>query len=148
MIIQASNKDYTRLITIWENAVKATHDFLTDNDFEYYKSHLPDYFKQVVLYIYKNGDGVPVGFMGVSGSVLEMLFVDAAYRGCGVGAKLLRYAESVLNIRELYVNEQNKQAVDFYIHMGFHIIGRSASDNDGKPYPLLHLRKAQLSKNR
>lgn len=148
MITQASNNDYARLITIWENAVKATHDFLTDNDFKYYKSHLPDYFRKVDLYIYKNRDGMPVGFMGVSGSVLEILFVDAAYRGCGIGAKLLRHAESVLNIQELYVNEQNKQAVDFYNHMGFHIIGRSAYDNDGKPYPLLHLHKAQLSRNR
>ena len=100
MITKASNYDYTRLITIWENAVKATHDFLTDNDFKYYKSHLPDHFRQVDLYIYKNRDGMPVGFMGVSGSILEMLFVDAAYRGCCVGTKLLRYAESVLNIRE------------------------------------------------
>lgn len=148
MITQASVRDYAHLTTIWENAVKATHDFLGNNDFEYYKSHLPDYFRQVDLYIYKNEYGVPVGFMGVSGSVLEMLFVDADYRGCSVGAKLLRHAESVLNIRELFVNEQNKQAVDFYIHMGFRIIGRSALDNDGKPYPLLHLHKSRLSKNR
>lgn len=98
-----------------------------------------DYFGHVNLYVYKNENGEIVGFMGVSGSMLEMLFVDAAFRGCGVGRKLLLYAVSKLNVCKLDVNEQNSQAVGFYTHMGFKIIGRSPLDNEGKPYPLLHL---------
>ena len=37
-------------------------------------------------------------------------------------------------------NEQNEQAVGFYLHMGFKVSGRSPVDDFGKPYPLLHMR--------
>ena len=38
MISSAEKKDYPVLIDIWESAVKATHDFLSDEDFEFYKT--------------------------------------------------------------------------------------------------------------
>lgn len=44
-------------------------------------------------------------------------------------------------MRCLDVNEQNEQAVGFYLHMGFEVAGRSELDGTGKPYPLLHLRR-------
>lgn len=138
-ITKASKKDFARLLTIWENSVKATHDFLDIKDFVYYQSRMMDYFGQVNLYVYKDEQGSPLGFMGVSENTLEKLFVDAVYRGFGVGAKLLRYAISELHIYKLDVNEQNIQAVGFYMHMGFKIMGRSPFDNEGRPYPLLHL---------
>ena len=37
------------------------------------------------------------------------------------------------------VNEQNEQAVGFYLKMGFTVTGRSPLDAQGKPYPLLHM---------
>ena len=138
-IITGTRTDFVRLLAIWESAVKATHDFLDDKDFIYYQSRMTDYFEQVNLYVYKNEKGEIIGFMGVSGSMIEMLFVDAAFRGCGVGKRLLLYALNTLNVCKLNVNEQNSQAVGFYTHMGFKITGRSPLDNDGKHYPLLHL---------
>ncbi len=80
-----------------------------------------------------------VGFIGVSGSMLEMLFVDAAFRRRGIGRKLLHYVVDKLNVCKLDVNEQNNQAIGIYTHMGFKIMGRSPLDNEGNPYPLLHL---------
>jgi len=38
------------------------------------------------------------------------------------------------------VNEQNSQAVGFYGKMGFKRTGRSPVDDQGRPYPLIHLR--------
>jgi putative acetyltransferase len=37
------------------------------------------------------------------------------------------------------VNEQNEQALGFYRHLGFEVVGRSPLDGQGKPYPLLHM---------
>ncbi len=138
-IIKTSKQDYVRLSAIWESAVKATHDFLDSRDFAYYRSRLTHYFGQVALYAYKDEQGELAGFMGVSGPVLEMLFVDVAFRGNGIGTKLLRHAVHQLNVRKLDVNEQNIQAVCFYTRRGFRITGRSPFDCEGKPYPLLHL---------
>ena len=38
------------------------------------------------------------------------------------------------------VNEQNVSAAGFYAHRGFEVVGRSETDEAGRPYPLLHLR--------
>ncbi|WP_262694261.1 GNAT family protein [Chryseobacterium daecheongense] len=33
----AQPKDYPRIMEIWESSVKATHDFLKEEDFNYFK---------------------------------------------------------------------------------------------------------------
>ncbi len=63
-----------------------------------------------------------------------------AWRGHGIGRQLLVYAIDVLGATTLDVNEQNEQALGFYLHMGLEVIGRSERDDFGKPYPLLHMR--------
>ncbi len=42
-----------------------------------------------------------------------------------------------------YVDEQNEQAVGFYLKMGFEVAGRSELDSTGKPFPLLHMALAR-----
>jgi putative acetyltransferase len=37
------------------------------------------------------------------------------------------------------VNEQNPEAVGFYLHYGFAQTGRSPLDGEGRPFPLLHM---------
>ena len=37
------------------------------------------------------------------------------------------------------VNEQNEKALQFYLHLGFQVIGRDETDSMGKPFPILHL---------
>lgn len=138
-IIPATVADYPRLQAIWESAVQATHNFLSEEDFAYYRSRLTDYFAQVELYVYKDEQGELAGFIGVADGHVEMLFVDNAFRRQGVGRQLLSFAVTRLNARRLDVNEQNQQALGFYTHMGFKIMGRSPLDGEGKPYPLLHL---------
>lgn len=141
MISSASRKDYPVLIAVWESAVKATHDFLSDEDFEFYKKHIPIYFEHVSLYMYKDDKGVIKGFLGIEDDSIEMLFVDNTSRGSGIGKILLDYAVNKLNARKVDVNEQNKQALDFYYHLGFKEVGRSEYDGEGKGYPILHLEK-------
>lgn len=131
--------EYPRLVEVWRSAVDATHDFLADEDRDAIQAQLAsDYLPQVDLYVAERG-GVPVGFAGVSGQKLEMLFVEAAVRGLGIGSALLSYVLA-LGVTEVDVNEQNPQAVEFYRRRGFAVIGRSAEDDQGRPYPLLRLR--------
>lgn len=141
MITTASINDYPRLLEIWENATRATHHFLAPADFEYYKEVLPAYLKQVDLHVYRDERGIPLAFVGVAGPRVEMLFVDADSRGAGIGGQLLLFAYNVLNAWQVDVNEQNGQAREFYERLGFQTAGRSALDNEGRPYPLLHMER-------
>jgi putative acetyltransferase len=139
MIDSVSPKDCPRLLEVWESAVRSTHDFLKAEDFVFYKSQLPLYFDSLDLYACKNGREEILGFLGVAGRKIEMLFIDSAFRGKGVGKKLLNFAVSQLKADKVDVNEQNRQATGFYTHFGFSIAGRSEVDGEGKNYPLLHL---------
>lgn len=77
-------------------------------------------------------------------SHLEALFVDASARGLGVGKRLISHALALHPDLSVDVNEQNQQAIEFYQHMGFQVTGRSEQDNQGRPYPLLHLSKSNV----
>ena len=139
MIRKIEVTDYPRLVEIWESAVSATHDFLKEEDFRYYKQQLPTYFQYVNLYGWEK-NGRLAGFMGIAEGNLEMLFVDNDYRGIGVGKELITYAIDNLEVTKVDVNEQNVQALGFYKHVGFQVYERSELDGEGKEYPILHMR--------
>ena len=139
MIRKINEEEYPRLLEIWISAVENTHDFLKNEDFEFYKENLPTYFQYVNLVGYYTTDNILVGFAGVADHNLEMLFIHNDYRGKGIGKELLNYTIENLEVSKVDVNEQNKQAVDFYLHLGFKVINRSEKDGEGKEYPILHL---------
>ncbi|WP_396954364.1 acetyltransferase [Nesterenkonia sp. CL21] len=132
--------EYPTLAAIWRGAVDATHDFLAEADRDEIETRLQsDYFPAVVLSVAER-DGRPVGFSGVLDGTLEMLFVDATHRDSGIGTALLAHAIKDHAVTTVDVNEQNASAAGFYAHRGFEVVGRSETDEAGRPYPLLHLR--------
>lgn len=54
---------------------------------------------------------------------------------------VLTYGIEHLGVTELTVNEQNPGAVGFYEHMGFSTYRRTDLDEEGRPYPLLYMRR-------
>ena len=133
--------DYARLVQIWEDSVRATHDFLPDSYIDMLRNLvLTRYLDAVMLICTKDSCQRITGFAGVSAGKVEMLFIDPRYRGQGLGRQLLGYAIEHMNADELDVNEQNPQALGFYLKQGFEVIGRTEHDGLGQPYPLLHLR--------
>ncbi len=128
-----------RLIEVWEKAVRSSHHFLAEEDLAYYKPRVKSvYFPAVELYVIRNGQNI-VAFMGLSQDMVEMLFVLPSEKGKGMGTALLRFAQVTKHIRKIDVNEQNTEACQFYLRRGYRVIGRDATDADGKPYPILHL---------
>lgn len=81
----------------------------------------------------------PCAFFAVSDDNLEMLFVDTEYMGQGFGGLALTYVLENLQVYKVDVNEQNQQAVNFYLKKGYQLVERSAVDGMGKSYPILHL---------
>ena len=117
-----------RLVELWEASVRATHDFLSEEDIRGIRTYVPDALRSIAdLRIVRDAEGVPVAFMGCDGRRLEMLFVGPACRGAGVGTALVREAFAA-GVTEVVVNEQNPSARGFYEHVGFAVCGRSERD--------------------
>ena len=135
-----SKTEFPEVVVVWEASVRATHHFLKEEDILYFKPLiLNEYLNAVQLGCIRNTDKKIIGFMGVADRQLEMLFIHPEYRGMGIGKSLLTYSIHELNVNKVDVNEQNEQAVEFYMHCGFEIISRSELDASGKPYPILHM---------
>ncbi|QVV62162.1 acetyltransferase, partial [Leclercia sp. Colony189] len=140
-IESAFPSQFDRLVAIWESSVRATHHFLQESDIAALRPLLLNaYLPNLNVVIARDENGVIHGFLGVDENRIEMLFVDDASRGKGVGTLLLRHAIDHFGANEVDVNEQNPQGVGFYQHMGFEQVGRSERDGQGNPFPLLHMR--------
>lgn len=137
-IVKCGRGDYATLAGIWERSVRATHDFLDEASFNEIRDALiPDYFPNVDLYAVSENDSL-VGFIGLHGDMIEMLFIDSDARGQGYGSALIEFAKENGATR-VDVNEQNPLALAFYQSKGFRIVGRDETDDTGRPYPILHL---------
>lgn len=139
--ITQRSENMNRLLEIWKSAVQKTHTFLSEADVLAIKQEVLRGIMGVQrLCGFFDDDGALQGFIGVDGQKIEMLFVDANARGQGVGKRLLHFAITNFNAIYVDVNEQNGQGVGFYEHMGFAKTSRSDHDEQGRPFPILHLK--------
>ena len=143
-IIEITNRtdSLTRqLLEVWESAVRQTHTFLSESEILRIKGYVPDAISNVArLLVSMDDSDMPVAFLGLEGSKIEMLFVDASHRGQGIGKQLVAFAIDNYAASEVTVNEQNPLAIGFYEHMGFQTYKRTDFDEEGNPYPLLYMR--------
>lgn len=128
------------LAELWEESVRSSHHFLTENNISYYRTRLKEVYLQAVqLYVIRNTR--IVAFMGLGDDMVEMLFVLPSEKGKGHGTALLNFALHEKHIHKIDVNEDNQEAYTFYINRGYKVVGRDAVDADGKPYPVIHMEK-------
>ena len=142
VIIKDRNSNIIQELTaLWRCSVIQTHTFLTDKDIDEIEKYVPQALKEVEhLIVIKNKDEY-LGFMGIENQRLEMLFLAPQHIGQGIGRKLIEYGIKEHQITEVTVNEQNSNAVDFYKHLGFNIYKRTDFDEQGRPFPLLYMRR-------
>lgn len=132
--------EYPEVVEVWEASVRATHDFLKEEDIAYFKPLiLLVYLKAVDLRCVRNENHRIIGFLGVAEAKIEMLFIHPDAIGKGIGKTFVDYAVQQMLVTKVDVNEQNQQAVGFYEHLGFKTVARSELDSLGKPYPILHM---------
>ncbi|MCL9777193.1 GNAT family N-acetyltransferase [Vibrio methylphosphonaticus] len=133
-------EDYAEMLNVWENSVRATHDFITEEDIEFFKPIIIEQaFPTVTLRCIRSDASSILGFVGIYDSKVEMLFILNKARGQGIGKVLLQYTIEQLGATKVDVNEQNPQAVGFYEYMGFKVVSRSPLDDMEKPFPILHM---------
>ena len=132
--------DVPRALEIWRSALDATHQFLSaadraEIDTLVAKQFLPN----AQLWIAADDSDRPMGFLVIDQAKIEALFVDPAVHGRGYGSLLVDHAMSIEPKLTVDANEQASNALGFYLRRGFRILGRSPTDDQGRPYPLVHL---------
>lgn len=103
------------------------------------KKEIPTYLKYVDanLWLY---DGAAVGFSGINKGNLEMLFIDPEHFRKGFGTEILQHLLTENHIQKVDVNKDNEQALNFYIKNGFKSYKESSHDEQGRDYPIIHLK--------
>lgn len=142
----ACTGEHDQLLAIWRAAVEASHGFLAPADIDWYEGVVSGYLPQMRdVRVAVQGDGLLVGFIAQDAGEIYMLFVAPHAQGSGVGSALLGdVADEYAELR-VDVNEQNPTARAFYTAKGFVQVGRSDTDGQGRPFPLLHLKRVQPS---
>ena len=142
IIRRAISTESEILLDRWLRSVRATHAFVSAEDIEAMIPHVRTYLSDSTseLWIACDASGTAMGFMGLSGSKMDALFLAPEFHGRGAGRLLVRHAQSLRGELTVDVNEQNEAACRFYEACGFVVEGRSELDEQGRPYPLLHMR--------
>lgn len=143
VIRAAAPADHAALLAIWERSVRATHEFLTEADIAELHPLVAEELASGSLELWVLTEtGEACGWMGLSGSKIEALFLAPEVRGRGGGRRLVEHAQTLRGgALTVDVNEQNPEARGFYERLGFTVVARSELDGTGRPFPLLHLRR-------
>lgn len=130
-----------RLLKIWLSSVEITHGFLQPQDIVALRPLVRSALggvKKLFVYYEQNA---PIGFLGLEGDKIEMLFLAAEWIGKGFGKALILEAIENHGAKFVDVNEDNPNAVEFYKKFGFVQFDRSAFDEQGNPFPILKMKK-------
>ena len=143
-IRRAIPTDCEVLLDVWLRSVRATHTFVSEENIQSMIPRVRDYLasSEPEFWVLCDDSGVMRGFMGMSGSEMDSLFIAPEFQRRGAGRRLFLHAHALHGELTVDVNEQNVAARGFYEACGFVVEGRSEWDDQGRPYPLLHMRLA------
>src|SRR6516225_3736532 len=134
-IRRAFPTDQDVLLDIWLRSVRATHTFLSEEDIQFFLPLVRDVaLVELEVWVLCSDSGAVMGFMGMSGSKMEALFLAPEFQRCGGGQRLVQHAQELRGELTVDVNEQNPAACRFYEACGFVIEERSELDCTGRPF--------------
>ena len=132
-----------RLLQIWEASVHATHHFLTEQDIQNIKQQGETVLYDIDILVVAFEEDIPIGFMGIQKKKIEALFLSPDQIGKGWGRLLTDLAIQRYGAIYIDVNEQNTQAEAIYRHLGFETYQYDETDEQGNPFPILHMKLKQ-----
>jgi putative acetyltransferase len=143
-------QDRDVLFDVWLRSVQATHTFVSAADIQSFSPVVRSYLTSAdtEFWVLCDAEGAVMGFMGLAGHEVESLFLAPEFHGRGGGRRLIEQARARRGALTVDVNEQNTAAVGFYAACGFVVDGRSELDDNGRPYPLLHMRLETETRSR
>lgn len=139
---RAVPSDGEALFDVWLRSARETHTFVSSEDLDSFAPLVREYVAspESELWVLSTAPGAVMGFMGLKESRIESLFLAPEFHRRGAGRRLVDHAKQLSGALSVDVNEQNADAVRFYAACGFVVEGRSELDDNGRPYPLLHMK--------
>lgn len=131
--------EHAEILTLWEDSVRASHDFITEADIDDYRKLIADRLPDLKLFCLEEA-GRLQAFIAISNRKIQLLFVHPRAFRQGFGKHLTHFAIQQHHVWMVDVNAQNERAVSFYLNMGFHVHEKFATDGLNKPYPVWELR--------
>ena len=89
---------------------------------------------QALSNTYVYDDGVVKGFFKAEGQQLQKLFVEPVLQNGSIGAALLDFAVTQLDVRFLWALEKNTRAIAFYRRHGFRLTEDRKPEDDTEEY--------------
>ena len=88
---------------------------------------------QALQQTYVYDDGVVKGVLRVCGDEVEKLYVEPQFQSQGIGAALLEFAVSEMQVTNLWALEYNKRGIAFYSRHGFLPNGETMIEDEWVP---------------
>ena len=83
------------------------------------QEYLADPGKLEKIWVYD--DEFVKGMIHIEGERVQELYVEPFFQGRGIGTELIDFAVRIFDVKELFVLEKNKRAVQFYQSHGFYL---------------------------
>jgi len=134
--------DHAAALDVWLRASRVGHPFFTEAELAAQSKMVADiYLPRAENWVALDEDERLLGFIGLLKSFIGGLFVDPEVHGRGVGRALIEHAAARKGPLTVEVYEANPIAPAFYRRVGFRQIRRRELDDDGRPQPLLVMRR-------
>ncbi len=133
-------RDLDDVLSIWENASKIAHPFLSREFLELERYNIPNvYLPNAETWVAEQG-GKTIGFIALIGHEVGAIFVQPEFQRMGVGQDLMNKAQELRGDLEVEVFEANPIGRQFYSRYGFEPMGQKIHEETG--HTLLRLRLA------
>ena len=140
------DEDRPVLLDIWLSASRAGHGFLGEEVLQDQLPKVRDIYLTHAQNLVAEDEVRIAGFMGLLGAHIGGLFVAPSEHRKGIGRLLVEEAAARHGELTVEVYEQNESGIAFYRSCGFEEVGRKDVDDEGRPLPLLRMRRLAAEK--
>ena len=134
--------DLEPCMKIWRAASEIGHPFLNRADLDADADLVRTIYMPATDITVAERDGEIVGFIALSDDFIGALFVAPDVHRKGIGARLLAHVARLYSALEVEVYVANAAARRFYTTAGFTEILCQLTDDQGRPHPLVRMRRA------
>ena len=130
------------ILKIWRDCISATHHFLRPEHIAIMEDSVREVLPSLHIII-ASDYRANLGFIGLSGNRISMIFVTPSAFKRGIGSALIKRSLELglgdYDELKLDCFKQNDDALRFYKHLGFEKVGISPKDGVCREFPVAHL---------